>query len=299
MTPSAAGIPDHDLATAFSKLGRRRALAKASDILRDAGIETASLDARLLLLDAENCDHAALIRDPDHLLSPEGERRLQDMLRRRLSGEPTTRIVGHRAFWTLDLLVTPDVLDPRPDSECLVSSAMDRLGPARDAPLRILDLGTGSGALLLALVAECPLAFGVGLDLSPRACAVAKANAERNGLAGRVEIRQGSWTSSLEGAFDVVVSNPPYIETAALAGLDVAVRDHDPALALDGGADGLTAYRDIMAVLPALMGGFAVLEVGQGQAPAVRKLAERVGLVQLELRRDLGGIPRALTLGRP
>jgi release factor glutamine methyltransferase len=218
---------------------------------------------------------------------------------RRLAGEPATRILGARAFWTLDLRVTPDVLDPRPDSETIVIAALEAIATRKDEPLRILDLGTGSGALLLALLSECPQATGVGVDLSQEACAIARENAERNGLAGRAKIVQGSWIGGLTETFDVIVSNPPYIESAVIPGLAQEVHQHDPMLALDGGADGLTAYREIARALPAVLrpGGVAVLELGIGQGPAVAGLAEAAGLSVRGSREDLGGVQRALVLG--
>lgn len=273
------------------------ALRIVTDVLADAGIERPGLEARMLLCAAAACDHAALIRDPDKLLPPEAAARLQAFVARRLEGEPATRIIGTRAFWTLDLIVTPDVLDPRPDSECLVEAALHQLGSRRNLPLRILDLGTGTGALMLALLSECPHARGIGVDLSPAACDVARGNAQRNGLASRVEIRHGRWMEGLEGPFDVILSNPPYIASETIADLDDEVRQYDPRLALDGGADGLTAYREIIVTLPAFIGGgFAVLELGVGQGPDVTRIAIAAGLEIMELRKDLGGVPRAMVL---
>ncbi|MDB5650183.1 MAG: protein-(glutamine-N5) methyltransferase, release factor-specific [Hyphomicrobiales bacterium] len=253
----------------------------------------------MLLCAAAGCDHAALIRDADSPLLHEAGERLDAFMQRRLEGEPSTRILGARAFWTLDFLVTPDVLDPRPDSECLIEAALEQLGPDRNKALRILDLGTGTGALLLALLSECPNSTGIGVDLSPAACEVARLNVHSNGLDARAEIRLGRWADGLTGTFDVILSNPPYIESKTIAGLDVEVRNYDPHLALDGGLDGLTAYREIMRCLPGLLGaGFAVLELGIGQAADVTRLAMECGLQQRGLRADLGGVERALVVAK-
>jgi release factor glutamine methyltransferase len=221
-------------------------------------------------------------------------RMLDSFVARRLAGEPVDRIVGSRGFWTFDLAVTPDVLSPRADTETIVRAALERLGPAP----RILDLGTGSGAILLALLAERPDATGLGVDLSPAALTVARRNADRTGLAARVAFLAGGWDAALGQRFDLVVSNPPYIPTADIADLDPEVRDHDPHLALDGGADGLDAYRILLPLLPGLLteGGFAVLEIGFGQGDDVSRLAADAGLAVLEIRPDLGGVPRAVVL---
>jgi len=243
---------------------------------------------------------------------------LEAFIARRLAGEPVDRILGRRGFWTLDLAVRPDVLSPRSDTETLVRTALDRalaLRP-RDWPWRILDLGVGSGAILLALLAELPMATGLGIDVSGAALDAARANAESTGLATRASFRLGDWTQGLaegglaegglaeggltDGGFDIAVSNPPYIPTAAIAGLDKEVRDHDPALALDGGEDGLACYRALLPGLARALSpdGFAVLEFGDGQEAAVTALAAAAGLAALALHDDLGGLPRAVILNR-
>jgi release factor glutamine methyltransferase len=221
---------------------------------------------------------------------------------RRLAGEPLSRIVGRRGFWTLDLEVTQDTLDPRPDTETVVEAARDMilLTRTKDAALHILDLGTGTGAILLALLAEFPNACGLGVDISPAAIAVAQRNAEHASLDQRARFQQGNWIAGLSGQFDLIVSNPPYIPSAEIPGLDREVRDHDPLLALDGGNDGLACYRSILPGIPALLAsdGFAILEFGQGQGASVQPLAEAAGLSVVEFRNDLSGIERSIILNK-
>jgi release factor glutamine methyltransferase len=275
------------------------ALHKISSLLSPRALDDAESESRMLLLGAAGLTRLDLILNPERVLANDAAETLEAFVARRLAGEPATRILGARAFWTLDLRVTPDVLDPRPDSETIVIAALEAIGTRKGEALRILDLGTGSGALLLAMLSECPQATGVGVDLSGEACAIARENAVKNGLAGRADIVQGCWTDGLTETFDVVVSNPPYIETAVIADLAREVRQHDPMLALDGGEDGLTAYRKIAQALSAILrpDGVAVLELGIGQGPAVAGLAEAAGLSVRGFRADLGGIQRALVLG--
>jgi release factor glutamine methyltransferase len=216
------------------------------------------------------------------------------LTRRREAREPVAHIIGRRHFWTIELAVTPDVLIPRPETELLVESAMHVLAPGQAA--RVLDLGVGSGAILFAILKERPRANGVGVDVSGDALAIARRNAEALGLSDRVDLRAGDWAADLEGAFDLVVSNPPYIPSQDIDGLQPEVARFEPRLALDGGADGLDAYRAIITALPRLLkpGGAFALEVGIGQAESVRALAEAAGLSTGSPKRDLGGIPRVV-----
>ena len=275
---------------------RRQAMRLLAEAFTRAGIEDATIDARLLLCAAAGFDHSALIRDPDLPIEEEAAELALAMARRRLAREPVSRILGERSFWSFDLLVTPAVLDPRPDTETVVDGALEVLAERQGEALSILDLGTGSGALLCALLDVFPQAQGLGVDISKEACAVARENLSRCELAPRGQVRQGSWEAGLPGLYDLVVSNPPYIESDALAGLDPEVRLYDPMLALDGGPDGLTAYRDICALLPALVapGGFVIFEVGQGQAEAVAALMTGQGFENVRAKRDLSGVERAL-----
>ncbi len=272
-------------------------LCQAGQALRAAAVEAPRLEARMLLAHALATTEDALLRDPRAPVPPEAAARFGAALRDRIAGRPMAHILGVRGFWTLDLAVSPATLIPRPDTEALVEAALDAL-PEAGAPLRVLDLGTGTGALLLAVLAERPRAFGIGVDLVPAAAALAAANARRNGLAGRAAFLAGDWAEPLAGRFDLVLSNPPYIASREIAGLMPEVAQHEPASALDGGADGLDAYRRLAEALPGLLapGGLAVLELGIGQRPAVEALALRHGLRPAGCRPDLGGMERALLL---
>jgi len=216
---------------------------------------------------------------------------------RRLSRVPLSQVLGSQPFWTLDLAVTPDVLTPRTDTETLVEAV---LADADDAPARLVDLGTGSGAILLALLSERAGWSGLGVDLSAPALAIATANSVRCGLANRAGFSQGRWGGGLaDGSVDVLVSNPPYIVSDVLAGLEPEVRDHEPALALDGGTDGLDAYREIIADLPRLLvpNGLFALEIGHDQSESVSALAHEAGLVEIRVLPDLAGNDRVV-MGR-
>ncbi|EFH12590.1 peptide chain release factor N(5)-glutamine methyltransferase [Teichococcus cervicalis] len=270
-------------------------LCRAGQRLRAAAIEAPRLEARLLLAEAMATSQEALLREPRAAVAPDAASRFAALLQRRLAHEPMAYLLGRQGFWTLELEVSRDTLIPRADSEAIVEAALEVFsGPGG----RVLDLGTGTGCLLLAVLAERAGAFGVGVDLSPGAAALAARNAARSGLAGRAAFLAGDWDAALAGRFDLVLSNPPYIESAVVPGLMPEVAGHEPARALDGGADGLDAYRVIVAALPRLLapGGHAVLELGQGQAPAVSALAAAAGLASRGLRADLGGVERALVL---
>jgi release factor glutamine methyltransferase len=219
---------------------------------------------------------------------------------RRMAGEPLARIAGRREFWGLDFALTPDVLDPRADTETLVEAAMTEMRARRGEALRILDLGVGSGALLCALLTEFPFASGVGVDLSPGAATAARANAETLGLGPRADIRVGDWGAGLCGPFDLIVSNPPYVVSADIERLDREVHEHDPRLALDGGADGLNAYRALTPELSRLLeraDGRFFLEFGRGQADGARAILESGGGAKLRvdaILKDLSGLERGI-----
>jgi release factor glutamine methyltransferase len=270
---------------------RQAACADIAARLAAAGVEEAAREARLLLMQAAGLSAAELIVAPDAPLGAAAGR-VESFVRRRAAGEPLSRIEGRRAFWRQEFALTPDVLDPRADTETLVEAALE----GALAPLRVLDFGVGSGAILCALLAEWPDAFGVGVDMSPAAAAVARANVEALGLAGRAEIRLGRWGEGLAGPFDVIVSNPPYIRSADIAALAREVREHDPRLALDGGADGLEAYRALAPEIARLLApdGRFFLEIGAGQGDEVAAILAGAGLQVDERRRDLGGVERVV-----
>ncbi|MFG1348076.1 peptide chain release factor N(5)-glutamine methyltransferase [Xanthobacter autotrophicus] len=275
----------------------RRQMAAA---LAAAGVETPDLDARVLLAQALDCAPGDLLLRADAPVPPEAADAARMLVDRRAAGEPVARIRGRREFWSLDLHLSPETLVPRPDTETLVEAALAER-PDRTAPLLILDLGTGTGAILAALLVELANSTGIAVDRSEGAALTARDNFARNGLAGRAHVMVGDWGSALAGGFDLVVSNPPYITASAMLDLPAEVRLHDPHLALEAGADGLVAYRAIAADLPRLLrpGGVAVLELGAGQEPAVAELVAAAGLEMAgPARRDLSGIPRALVARR-
>lgn len=251
------------------------------------------LEARLLLAHALDVTQNDLIRDPGRIVDSTV---FETLLTRRAAHEPLALITGHREFWSLDFQVSPATLVPRPDSETLIEAALAAFAN-RPPPRTILDLGTGTGCLLLALLKEFPSAFGIGLDRNPDAAALARQNAIRLGLAGRAAFIAGDWTRSISGRFDLIVSNPPYIASTAIDTLMPEVGQYEPRTALDGGSDGYDAYRAILPDLPRHLepGGSAILELGQGQASQVTDLAGEAGLA-VSLRLDLAGIPRAIAL---
>lgn len=270
----------------------RRTLARA---FAACAREEAALDARLLVEEATGRAHAALIADPDAPLGAAAQA-LAAMARRRLAGEPVSRILGWREFWSMRFRVTPDTLDPRPDTETLIEAASDAFAARRDEALRMVDFGTGTGAILAALLSQFPRARGVGVDISAAAAAIARDNLERLGFGARAQVVVGDWDDGLEGRFDLIAGNPPYIPAADIAGLAPEVRDHDPRLALDGGADGLDAYRALAGVAARRLapGGLALFEVGAGQAESVLALCAEAGLVPRGARRDLSGCARVV-----
>jgi release factor glutamine methyltransferase len=272
------------------------ALRAASAALAAAGVENPTFEARLLLLHALGLPRTAL-PDRDAEIDETG---FAALLARRVAREPLALITGSQGFWTLELGVSPATLIPRADSETLIEAALAAF-PAREAVRRVLDLGTGTGCLLLAALSEFLDAWGVGVDLSPAAAALAARNARACGLAERAMMLCADWNAPIGGTFDLVLANPPYIRTTELAGLMPEVAHHEPSRALDGGADGLGAYRRIIPGLIGLLApaGVAVLELGQGQADDVAGLALAAGFAPPGRRRDLGGVERALVLRRP
>ncbi|RAU22940.1 peptide chain release factor N(5)-glutamine methyltransferase [Paramagnetospirillum kuznetsovii] len=272
-----------------------QALHQAAAGLTAAGIETARLDARLLLAEVMAMQPQAIMMKQHLELSPDEAARFNALIGRRMDREPVSHLLGRRGFWTLDLKVTRDTLDPRPDTETLIEAVLDGL-PERGRPRRILDLGTGTGCILLALLSELGFATGLGVDKSPAALEVARANAEALGLADRVCLQSGDWGQGLDQRFDIIVSNPPYIPDGEIDGLEPEVARFEPRLALAGGPDGLDCYRMIAPQLSRLMapGGMVALEVGAGQAGDVAALVTESGLRVREIRSDLAGVERCV-----
>ncbi len=274
-------------ADAFLRWGTER--LKAAGLAADARRE-----ARLLLAAAEQVTPEHLIAYPEHPLSREETARR--FVERRAAREPISRILGRRSFWKHEFVIGPAVLDPRPDTETLIEVVLQRR-PDLNEPLRIADLGVGSGCILLSLLGEYPQARGVGVDLSPGALEIAAVNARALEAETRCTLHRGSWCAPLESGFDVIVSNPPYIESDAIAGLEPEVGNHDPHLALDGGADGLDAYRRILDCVPGRLktGGLLAVEVGWTQAAAVSDLFTWAGLSEVLTHADLSGAERIVS----
>jgi release factor glutamine methyltransferase len=271
----------------------RRALAAR---FKAAANESAEIDARLLVGAALHLDLTGLISSASRVLTEAEAAELETLATRRLSGEPVARILGQKEFWGLPLKLSAATLVPRPDTETVVELALEIVGKP-NRPLRIADIGTGTGAILLALLCEWPDAFGVGTDISFEALSTARDNAGALGLGARAAFIACDYAAALCGPFDVVVSNPPYIRSADIADLAVEVREHDPLRALDGGSDGLEAYRALVPQAAACLapGGALIVEAGQGQNGPIAALMTAAGLVSQGLAKaDLGGIPRAV-----
>ena len=271
------------------------ALKRCRAALSDAGIDSSALDARLLVAAALGVSVERVIAWPEQEMTPEAVLRLQELLRRRVAREPMAQIFGHREFWSLDFIVTRDVLTPRPDSETVIQTVLDQVAD-RTRALNILDLGVGSGCLLLTLLHELPQARGVGVDASAAALAIAEQNAERLGVVARVRLVQGDWLAGLDETFDVIVGNPPYIASADLKRVDPEL-GYEPRGALDGGADGLAAYRAIAPGLRRALapGGFASFEIGDDQAADVTAILRASGLDAYRRDTDLSGRDRCLS----
>lgn len=279
-------------------------LAAARQRLVAAGVDTAAIDARLLVEAATGASRLDLLANADRPVAADVAARLDDWIGRRAAGEPVGRILGMASFHGLDFALGPDTLEPRPDTETLVDVALGAVrsggipGVSPDgAGLRLLDLGTGTGAIAVALLVKLTQARGLATDLSSGALEIAKGNAARHGVSDRLDFAEGDFFSAVPGSFSLIVSNPPYIASDIIAGLDREVRLHDPMLALDGGPDGLDAYRTILAGIDEHLtpGGFLAVEIGWDQGNAVGGLFEGAGLSDIKVHRDLGDRDRVVS----
>lgn len=273
-------------------------LCAATRRLREAGLAEPRAEARLLLRHASGWSRERLLTEPTTELPAEPAARFEQLVEARAARVPAAYLLGQREFWSRPIAVGPGVLVPRPETETLIEAALEAF-PDQSAALRILDLGTGSGCLLVALLDLYPRAWAVGVDRSAEALGWARANLDRHALAGRAALLRGDWAGALAGPFELVVANPPYVATTELAGLEPEVARHEPRAALDGGPDGLAAYRAILPDLARLLApaGVACLELGRGQDHPLLALAASLGLAA-SLRADLAGIPRCL-VARP
>lgn len=278
------------------------AVDQAAARLMAAGIETARLDARVLAAHVVGRDPSFVLTHPETALSVADIAAVERLITRRAGHEPVSRILGEREFWSLTFKVTEATLTPRPETETLVEHAVARVRERgrQDAALRVLDLGTGTGCLLLAVLSELPQSRGTGIDISPGAVAVAADNASALGLDGRARFQIGDWSAGLSGPFDLILSNPPYIAATDRVALPPEVSGFDPPGALFAGADGLDAYRAIAPEIARLLApeGIAVIELGQGQEEDVIEVFRRAGLVHDGTRADLAGIPRSFCCRR-
>jgi release factor glutamine methyltransferase len=275
-------------------------LGAVAAALAEAGFDAPRRRARRVVAAALGLSASEVFAQLDRMIAGVDGERVSEFLTRAVAHEPLSRILGVREFWGLEFALSPDTLDPRPESETIIEAVLTRL-PERERGYRILDLGTGSGCLLLALLSELPAATGSGVDAAPGAIGAARRNAERLGLAARAEFGVGDWAEPPGQEYDIVVANPPYIATADIAGLPPEVRDFDPRLALDGGVDGLDPYRVIATALPRLLrpGGLFAGEFGQDQHAAVASLIAGGGLTVETVVPDLAGIPRCVVARRP
>lgn len=270
----------------------------ATAALKAAGIDSPSIDARLLIEVAAGASRADILTDPYRVVTEAQQAALDGFVARRLKREPVSRILGKKGFWKIMLNVTPDVLSPRPDTETILDVVMLAYPPQQ--AFQLVDLGTGSGAILLAILAERAGATGLGTDISFEALAVARDNAGSLGLDRRCDFLRTEWAAGMaDHSFDLVVSNPPYIPSGDIDGLDPEVRDHDPRLALDGGPDGLEAYRQLAPEIMRIMkpGGVFAVEIGWDQGPQVKALFEAAGFTDVIVVKDLSDRDRVVTNG--
>ncbi|PCK00251.1 MAG: protein-(glutamine-N5) methyltransferase, release factor-specific [Zetaproteobacteria bacterium] len=266
-------------------------------LLEEAGLDTPDLDARFMIEERTSYDWSDIIARPDDPITQSQYTKIMEDVQARLAGKPLSRIFGYREFWGLDFELSPDTLDPRPDSELIIDIALKNF-PDRKQPLEILDLGTGSGCLLVSLLFEFENARGYGIDLSLGAVTCAKQNAQKNHVSDRSHFLCGSWMESIDKKFDLIVSNPPYISNQVIANLSNEVKNHDPIIALDGGRDGLTPYKELFPQLKNFLNtnGIALFEIGYDQEKDVMRLAEESGFAQRTVYFDLAGNPRVVDI---
>lgn len=290
----------------------RDALRLAVLQLQQADIASASLDARLLLQHVLGVSREQLLVNDQLAMTPQQEIDYQNLITKRALHQPVSQLIGTKEFWGIHFSVSESTLDPRPDSETLIEAILKNKKD-RHAPYRVLDLGTGSGCLLLSLLHEYPNATGLGVDICDKALSTAKRNANAQSqpithLGGintsanqRVQFLQSRWADKVEGKFDIIISNPPYIRTKDIETLMPEVRDYEPHLALDGGEDGLDCYRDIMCALPRILAkdGIAAFEIGLGQQQALSDIAQENSLQVAGMKKDLAGITRCVLVNHP
>lgn len=282
-------------ALAADRLTVGRLLADSVARLAASGIAEPRHEARLVLALALGIEPATLLGWPERSVEPALAAAAEALIARRAKGEPVSRLRGKREFWSLDFALSSDTLDPRPDSETLIAAALADI-PDRAAALRVVDFGTGTGCLLLALLSELPQATGIGIDIAPGAVAAAQGNAAALGLSSRAEFRIGGWDTRIDGVADVILANPPYIPSSEIGSLPREVLAYDPRRALDGGPDGLSAYGPLGAAIRGLLGsaGKAYIEAGAGQGLQVARVLGEAGLTVTAIRRDLAGIERCV-----
>ncbi len=272
-----------------------------SDFRKVDSIDTPDLDARVLICEFAGFDHAAFITAGNIAVQHDIEAKINNAVKRRTNGEPISKIIGRREFWGMDFIVTPDTLSPRPETEIIIEQALSWLNQKGllDAPLRLLDLGTGTGCIPIALLSELPNAHAVVVDISTPALHVARQNAVKHDMEKRISFVESNWFDALEGeSFDLITSNPPYIEESSRESLPIEVRNHDPDLALFGGVHGLDPYKIIFKKLNSHLNkaGHAFFEIGQNQLKHITRLVDESNLTLCDSVRDLAGTPRVVEI---
>ena len=281
-------------------LNLKTAWREAAQLLKKIGIETPLLDARLLLQNTLNIKYEELIVSADRVLNGEEKQHLINFLKRRAKREPVSKIIGQKEFWGLSFITAKDNLDPRPDSETLIEAVIQNYTD-NQRNLNILDLGTGSGCLLLTLLFLYPNAKGIGVDKSLEALKIAGENTKKHNLQDRAEFFVSDWFSNIEGKFDIIICNPPYIKSEAINYLEPEVRFFDPKIALDGGADGLGCYRELLAEIENYLEthGKIFFEIGKWQEAPIVEMIEENGFEVLDIKQDLQAIPRVISFTKP